>query len=189
MFRSMVYAENEEKFNEKFEDFENDEVIYSYQNFKHHIETLYMGRVEKWSRFKKVSLPTHGNDTTNYVVSSFKILKDKTFQHHKSYNLVDTLTVLIISLSCSYKVRLDLDPAYLQVQVHYLLTSCIYALKQKSLQVGSKKNTLNLHLQVVFDNPNSTFRLLCVTIVRPGPRAPPCHTPRTPAAPCPPGCL
>ena len=58
MFRSMVYAENEEKFNEKFEDFENDEVIDSYQIFKHHIETLYMGRVEKWSRFKRVSLPT-----------------------------------------------------------------------------------------------------------------------------------
>ena len=136
----------------------------------------------------------------HYVESSFRILKDKTFQCHKSYNLVDTLTLTnihLISLSCSYKARLDLDPAYLQVQVHYLLTSCIYALKQKSLQVGSKKNTLNLHLQVVFDNPNSTFRLLCVTIVRPGPRAPPCHTPRappchtprTPAAPYPSGCL
>ena len=106
MFRSMVYAVNKEKFNEKFEDFENDEVIYSYQNFKHHIETLYMGRVEKWSRFKRVSLPTYGNDTTNYVKSSFGILKDKTFQCHKSYNLVDTLTVLMEEDSFHFKNKL-----------------------------------------------------------------------------------
>ena len=125
MFKSMVYAENEEKFNEKFEDFENDEVIYSYQNFKHHIEAFYMGRVEKWSRLKRVSLPTYGNYTTNYVESSFRILKDKTFQCHKSYNLVDTLTVLMEEDSfhfknkhiCRYKARLALEPAYLQVLV------------------------------------------------------------------------
>ena len=77
-------------------------------------------------------------------------------------------TTTTTTTSTTTTTRLDLDPAYLQVQVHYLLTNCIYALKQKSLQVGSKKNTLNLHLQVVFENPNSTFRLLCVTIVRPG---------------------
>ena len=106
MFRSMVYAENEEKFNEKLEEFENDEVIDSYQNFKHHIETLYMGRIEKWTRFKRVSLPTHGNDTTNYVESSFRILKDKTFQRHKSYNLVDTLTVLMEEDSFHFKNKL-----------------------------------------------------------------------------------
>ena len=60
---------------EKLEDFENDEVIDSYQNFKHHIETVYMGRVEKWSRFKKVSLPTHGNDTTKKVILNWQKLK------------------------------------------------------------------------------------------------------------------
>ena len=73
------------------------------------------------------------------------------------------------SLPFWYKARLDLEPAYLQVLVDYLLTSCIFAIKQKSLQVGSKKSTFNLHLQVVFENPNPTFRLVCVTIVRPGP--------------------
>ena len=73
------------------------------------------------------------------------------------------------SLPCSYRARLDLEPAYLQVIENYLLTNCSKVSKQKSLQVGSKKSTYNLHLQVVFENPNSTFRLLCITIVRPGP--------------------
>ena len=110
----------------------SDEVIDSYQNFKHHIEAFYMGRVEKWSRLKRVSLPTYGNYTTNYVESSFRILKDKTFQCHKSYNLVDTLTVFMKEDSfhfknkhiCRYKARLALEPAYLQVLVDYLLTNC-----------------------------------------------------------------
>ena len=87
-FRAMVYAENEQKFVEKVEAFDNDEVIASYPNFKNHIQTFYMSRVDKWSRHKRLSLPTHGNDTTNYVESSFRILKDKTFQRHKAYNLV-----------------------------------------------------------------------------------------------------
>ena len=71
------------------------------------------------------------------------------------------------SLPCRYKAKLDLEPAYMQVLVDYLFSSCIFSIKQKSLQVGSNQRTFNLHLQVVFENPNPTFRLLCVTIVRP----------------------
>ena len=37
-----------------------------------------------------------------------------------------------------------------------------------SLQLEGTKSTYNLHLQVEFENPHPTFRLVCVTIVQPG---------------------
>ena len=36
------------------------------------------------------------------------------------------------------------------------------------MQLGSKKTTYNLHLQLGFENPHPTFKMLCVTIVQPG---------------------
>ena len=106
MFRKMVYAETEQKFEEFLESFEGDEIIENYPNFKHNIQTFYMGRIDKWAKFKRISLPTHGNDTTNYVESSFRILKDKTFQRTKSYNLVDTLNVLMEEDSFHFKNKM-----------------------------------------------------------------------------------
>ena len=69
----------------------------NYPNFNHHIQTFYMGRIDKWAKFKRISLSTNGNDTTNYVESSFRILKDKTFQRTK-----------ISSALFSYKVKYEL---------------------------------------------------------------------------------
>lgn len=78
----------------------------NYPNFNHHIQTFYMGRIDKWAKFKRISLSTNGNDTTNYVESSFRILKDKTFQCTKSYNLVDTLNVLMEEDSFHFKNKM-----------------------------------------------------------------------------------
>ena len=44
------------------------------------------------------------------------------FQCHKSYYLVDTLTIISF-IPFSYEARLDYEPAYLQVKVHHLLTN------------------------------------------------------------------
>ena len=59
-------------------------------------------------------------------------------------------------------------PANLQVLLNHLLTNWSFDSTNISLQLGSKKTTFNLHLQVVFENLHPTFRLVCVTIVRPG---------------------
>ena len=74
-----------------------------------------------------------------YKVQDFNIIKESDFEEldtkftatvlvnvcepseankHTSFN------IHLISLPCSYKARLHLEPAYLQVLVHYLLSNC-----------------------------------------------------------------
>ena len=95
LFRPLVYAETEVDFNEKLENFEHDEAVQKYPQFLAHIQKMYLGRAEKWARYKRAHLPTHGNDTTNYIECSFRILKDKVFNRTKAYNLPDLLLVFI----------------------------------------------------------------------------------------------
>ena len=94
-FRSLVYAKNEEDFLSKLESFDQHHTVMKYPQFQNHIKNMYLGREGKWARYKQLQLPTHGNDTTNYIESSFRILKDKVFNKTKAYNLVDLLNVFM----------------------------------------------------------------------------------------------
>ena len=86
-----------------------------------------------------------------------------------SVEIRSTSVIPLISLPFSYKARIDNEPAHLQVLVYYLLSNWSLGSTNMSLQLEGTRSTYNLHLQVVFENPNPSWGLVCVTIVRPGP--------------------
>jgi hypothetical protein len=73
-------------------------IIYrKYENFKNHIEAEVLPRHAEWSmreRFEK-KLPTHNQNTSNYVEYSFRMTKDIQFNRLKAYNLADLLDICL----------------------------------------------------------------------------------------------
>jgi hypothetical protein len=73
-------------------------IIYrKYENFKNHIEAEVLPRHAEWSmreRFEN-KLPTHNQNTSNYVEYSFRMTKDIQFNRLKAYNLADLLDICL----------------------------------------------------------------------------------------------
>ena len=96
LFQALVYASTSEAYENAKEALFEDEVCLSNKNFLSYIIQNYCNRPEIWSyatRFEK-KLPTHGNNTSNFIESSFNILKSKVFKRHKAFNLVQLWDIL-----------------------------------------------------------------------------------------------
>ena len=95
LFRALLYAKTLETFDEQFEILLNDETATKYPNFLHHINRHYIPRKHRWALHVRLEmqLPTHSNNTTNFVESSFRTLKDNVFNRTKvsSNNIVVNL--------------------------------------------------------------------------------------------------
>ena len=75
----------------------NDEIMEKYPQYKHYIERVYLCRRNKWAHCYRLEecLPTHSNNTNNYVETSFRSTKDQQFGRCKAYNLVELLQILL----------------------------------------------------------------------------------------------
>ena len=72
-------------------------VFIKYENFEAHVETNILPRNKEWAikgRYEK-KLPTHNQNTTNYVEYSFRMMKDVQFNRLKAYNLTDLVDICL----------------------------------------------------------------------------------------------
>ena len=97
LVKRVVYAENTEDFAKRVEDMKESETYRKYGNFKIHVEQDILPRHREWSlreRYEK-KLPTHNQNTTNYVEYSFRMTKDVQFSRVKAYNLTDLVDICL----------------------------------------------------------------------------------------------
>ena len=85
LFRKLVYSKSREDFDIAEKEFLENEVCNKYPQFISHINRTYMPRKEKFAMYIRnlLQLPTHSVNTSNFVESSFRILKDFVFNRTK----------------------------------------------------------------------------------------------------------
>ena len=106
LLRGLMYAPTENDFDELRVELGDDPVLEQYENYKHYLEKL-LERYELWALFVRIqeNMSTHGNNTNNFVESSFRVLKEHIFHRRKSYNLVELLDVLITAGTKFYQQK------------------------------------------------------------------------------------
>ena len=97
LLRNVVYAETTQKRKECENILLSDETVLKHKQFIDHVTKDLLPRVEEWAISERLEkeLPTHGNNTTNYVESSFALTKNIVFNLTKGINICDTLDVLL----------------------------------------------------------------------------------------------
>lgn len=85
LFRKLVYSKTREEYEHAETTFFEDELTNKYPSFISHVNRSYLPRTEKWAMYVRNSLqlPTHSVNTSNFVESSFRILKDFIFNRTK----------------------------------------------------------------------------------------------------------
>ena len=95
LFKKVLYAETTEEYNRSVGEMKRNKVYKKYKNFKAHVENKILPRHNEWSmkdRYEK-QLPTHNQNTSNYVEYSFRMTKDIQFNRLKAYNLADLVDI------------------------------------------------------------------------------------------------
>ena len=108
LFRSLVYSKSTAEFEEAREKFMEDDTLNKYRNFEDHITRSYLHRIEAWATHVRLeqNYPNHNINTTNYVESSFRVLKDREFNRTKCYNLPDLVQHMLQDKSSHYVKKL-----------------------------------------------------------------------------------
>ena len=85
LIKRIVYSESTEEHNSAIETMKENEVYNKYDNFKTHVEVHILPRSSEWSLKERIErkLPTHNQNTTNYVEYSFRMTKDIQFSRLK----------------------------------------------------------------------------------------------------------
>ena len=96
LFQALVYADTSEKYEDAKDDLLEDDLCLRNMNFMTYILQNYCNRPHAWSYAtrKEKKLPTHGNNTSNFIESSFNVMKSKVFRRHKAFNLVELWDIL-----------------------------------------------------------------------------------------------
>ena len=92
-----MYSDTEDLFNQALEEMKAQELYKKYPQFRDHVETDVLPRKDEWSLLYRIKerLPTSSVNTTNYVESSFRWTKESQFNHHRAYNLLDLLKIVM----------------------------------------------------------------------------------------------
>ena len=77
MLRNLVYSMSLEELQKAETEFFENEITNKYPKFMHHINRSYLPRKEKWDMYVRniMKLSTHSFNTSNFVESSFRVLK------------------------------------------------------------------------------------------------------------------
>ena len=105
-----MYARTETQFKENKQSLFEDDLSEKYPNWKKHLEDSYFKsqlKIRAWAHYirHEEKMPTHNDNTNNYVESSFRETKDNQFERTKCFNLPDLLRTLM-DHSESYKTKL-----------------------------------------------------------------------------------
>ena len=97
LFKKVVYSESTEKFDKNIRNMQIDKTYKNYPNFIRHVESKILPRHKEWSLKERMEnkLPTHNQNTTNYVEYSFRMTKDVQFSRLRAYNMTDLLGICL----------------------------------------------------------------------------------------------
>ena len=142
-FRALLYADTSDAYEKVKSTLLNDKICMRYPNFILHLKKAYLNRKEVWaiSVRKECKLPTHSNNTSNFIEASFRLTKDGQFNRTKAYNLPDLLDILLDN-SVYYKKRLlDIGNgrfgAFRNTKSRYLLKNDVIA-AEKIYNIGER---------------------------------------------------
>ena len=109
LFKELVYAKSSEEFKIKQNQLLNDETVRKYPQFLNHVNDDILPRKDEWALSERIEkqLPTHNNNTTNYVEVTFRLTKDSQFSRVRAFNLADLLDIILDD--SSYYVMRCLD--------------------------------------------------------------------------------
>ena len=109
LFKALLYAKNEDEYQEAEKKLFEDETTAKYPQFVQHVKKNILRRKEEWAISERIenNLSTHNVNTTNYVEISFRITKDNQFNRVKAYNLPDLLDI-VLDDSVYYVERIDI---------------------------------------------------------------------------------
>lgn len=97
-FKKVVYASNEDEFEERFKELLNAEGIKGNTTLEKHLKADVYPRAREWALCFRQDLRTRGNNTTNYIESMFRQLKDIILQRVKAFNIVQLFDFLTTRL-------------------------------------------------------------------------------------------
>ena len=111
LFKRVVYAKSTDEYNINVDSMKDSDVYDKYENFKHHVESKLLPRKVEWSNTHRYEnkLPTHNQNTTNYVEYSFRMTKDVQFNRMRAYNIVDLLEICLDDSSFYTQRCLDIS--------------------------------------------------------------------------------
>ena len=80
-----MYSKSREEYDNKLNEFYENETVQKYPNYIAHVEQSYLPRSSQWAMYYRndLQLRTHGMNTSNLVESSFRVMKDSTFNRQK----------------------------------------------------------------------------------------------------------
>ncbi|KAJ8043335.1 hypothetical protein HOLleu_10379 [Holothuria leucospilota] len=142
LFKDMVYAENEEDIQVKYQKITDvDEICKKYPKYIEHVPASFERRVS-WSSVDRQELKTRGNNTTAYCEAAIRILKDKIFHRLKAYNICQ-LTDFILTHLEDYNIRKLTDISNNCLSANLLVSRfypCAKDVQMESIdQVGDKE--------------------------------------------------
>ena len=91
LFKSVIYAENEGKYEEKEEALLNKATLQKYSLLLTNISKTILPRKKEWS----LTLSTHNVNNTNYAEVSFRITKGNQFNRTKAYNCANLVDIIL----------------------------------------------------------------------------------------------
>lgn len=105
LFRDIVYAEDEESFNERVEYSKNNDKLKEYPNILKHEEAL-IERAPEWALCYRKNLLTRGNNTNNYSETGMGTFKDKVLCRTKAFNPVQLFDFVVTKYDMYVKRRI-----------------------------------------------------------------------------------
>ncbi|XP_055928322.1 uncharacterized protein LOC129959493 [Argiope bruennichi] len=92
-FKSLMYAETEMQLKELLQNMLDNNTVRKYDKFIIYLSKLF-SKKQLWCTYRKMVL-TRGNNTTNYVESLFKVLKETILGRVKAFSLVQLLDFIV----------------------------------------------------------------------------------------------
>lgn len=94
LFRDIVYAADEESFNERLKYAQDSEKFKKYPKVLEHMQKL-VPRAAEWALWYRKDLLTRGNNTDNYSEAGIKVFKEQVLGRCKAYNPVHLLDFVV----------------------------------------------------------------------------------------------
>lgn len=107
MYRDLVYAESEEKFDEALNDALSNSRLSLYTKVRDHLIDQ-LPSADAWALHKRKNLVTRGNNTNNYDEAGNRVMKDKVLERCKAFNPVHLLDFILTKYN-SYLERRIVD--------------------------------------------------------------------------------
>ena len=105
MFKQILYAENEDDFDDLLDSFQRDDIVQSTQSFLKYVNDMVPDK-GSWAMCHRNDLIIRGNQTNNFCEAQFLVIKDDVLGRQKEVNVVGLLDKLTNELDDHYRNKL-----------------------------------------------------------------------------------